>query len=138
MKKFICLLLISIVFFSCEKDDTAAAKEFYLPVDHVSVPDTVSVGQTTTITVTYHKPSSCYIFNGYTTENQNYTRTICVRAIVFNESDCLPTDAGSFYNAPLTFTPAHAGNYTFKFWAGNDAYQQPIYIEHDIVVENNI
>lgn len=138
MKKLICFLLIVLASSACSLDDSGAAQEYFLPVDHVMAPETVNLGETATFTVTYSRPNDCYIFNGFNYQADGNTRTVLVRAIMFDESDCPAYEQESFYDVPLNFTPDHSGTYIFKFWAGNDENEEPIYIEHEVVVANNI
>lgn len=139
MKKFFCFLLFAIALSSCSLEDSGTSKEYYLPVDHVVMAsDVVNLGETLSFTVTYRRPNDCYIFNGYSVEKENLSRTVKVRAVLLNEGDCVQYEQGNLYDVPLNFTPEGSGTFVFRFWAGNDENDEPVYIEKEIEVENNI
>jgi len=134
MRKLLFFFLLAVTIASCSVDDTEKSQEFLLPVEDVMVAETMVMGQTAAIQVKYRRPSDCHVFNGFYIDSDGYNQTISVRALKFNESNCMD-DSATLYDAPLNFIPTVAGTYHFRFWAGPDANGAPTYIEFDSVVE---
>ncbi|RZJ72016.1 hypothetical protein [Flavobacterium sp.] len=133
MKKlFFFLLAITVA--SCSISDEPKSQAYMVQVEDATVPETMILGQMATIQVKYRRPTDCHIFNGFYTESDNFTQTISVRCIKFNESNCID-DSSVVYDVPLNFMPTVAGTYHFKFWTGEDSNGLPTFLEIDSVVE---
>ena len=135
MKKIMFLFLLAFAVNSCSLSDEATSQEALLPIESVEMPQTFTPDSSSTIMVSYRRPTDCHIFNGfhYTTVEDSVT-TIGIRAVVFNQDNCTD-DSGNLYEVPLDFVPTEAGEYRFKFWTGNDAQGQPTFIEHTVEVQ---
>jgi hypothetical protein len=134
MKKLLFFFLLAVTVVSCSVSDEPDSREFMLPVESASVPETLIAGQVNTILVRYRRPTDCHIFNGFYIDSNGYGQTISVRSLKFTEAGCMD-DSAVLYEAPLNFTPNVEGTYYFKFWTGNDTDGSPVYLEFESVVE---
>ncbi|MBF6607829.1 MAG: hypothetical protein ITG00_03725 [Flavobacterium sp.] len=134
MKKFMFLLLLAFAVNACSVDDGVTSVEVLLPVEDVEMPTQYTVDHLSTFMVKYRRPTDCHIFNGFYTETEGNISTIGIKAVKFNQDNCLDDDE-SLYEIPLQWTPTEPGEYMFKFWTGNTVAGEPIFIEHEIVVE---
>ncbi|HEU0136842.1 MAG TPA: hypothetical protein VFQ50_06090 [Flavobacterium sp.] len=134
MKKIMFLFLLAFAVNSCSISEEPKMQEALLPVESVVMPATYIANDVSTIMVSYRRPTDCHIFNGFHYNVENQTSTIGIRAVIFNQDNCTD-DSASVYEAPLEFKPTEAGEYRFKFWTGNDAQGQPLFIEHTVEVQ---
>lgn len=138
MKK---LKLISSLFFimllmSCnpESDEIKYNLEF-LAIESVDLPDTLVLGQTHEIKVTYKKPTSCHVFNAFYYEKNLNIRTIAVNSIVTQRDDCVTLD-NEIEEASINFYVTNNGSYIFKFWQGKDENGEDLFLEIEVPVED--
>ena len=138
MKK---LKLISSLFFimllmSCnpESDEIKYNLEF-LAIESVDLPDTLVLGQTHEIRVTYKKPTSCHVFNAFYYEKNLNIRTIAVNSIVTQRDDCVTLD-NEIEEASINFYVTNNGSYIFKFWQGKDENGEDLFLEIEVPVED--
>ena len=138
MKK---LKLISSLFFimllmSCnpESDEIKYNLEF-LAIESVDLPDTLVLGQTHEIRVTYKKPTSCHVFNAFYYEKNLNIRTIAVNSIVTQRDDCVALD-NEIEEASINFYVTNNGSYIFKFWQGKDENGEDLFLEIEVPVED--
>ena len=128
------LFVLAFAVNSCSLDDEPRSEEAMLPVLSVEMPDTYVADNISTIMVSYKRPTDCHIFNGFLYNVDGNITTIGIKTVVFNQDNCTD-DSANTYEVPMNFTPTEAGEYTFKFWTGNDAQGLPLFIEHTIVVQ---
>lgn len=134
MKKLMFLFLLTIAVISCSTDDGVNSVEVLLPVENVEMPNNYIVDNISTIMIKYRRPTDCHIFNGFYITTEENISQVGIRAVKFDQDNCMDDDA-SLYEVPLHWTPTTTGEYTFKFWTGNDESGEPIFIEHNILVE---
>jgi hypothetical protein len=119
MKKIVIILLFIITSSCSVSDDTPRSHDEFLPIESVSMPDSLLRNQTYTIHLTYNKPSTCHLFKDiYYVVNANDITVAIISEVYPASSDCqeISTEAEASFN----FRPDTIGTYTFKFWEGND------------------
>lgn len=134
MKNLVYLFLLAFAFNSCSHDDTNTSEEVLLPIASVEMPATITVDNLATMMITYNRPTDCHIFNGFYKTVDGSTYTVGISALKFKQQNCMPDDQ-SIYEIPLQWTPTSAGEYTFKFWKGDNSSGIPQFIEYQVVVE---
>jgi hypothetical protein len=120
MKRLILVCVLALSFASCSvnNDDT---NDFYyeiLPVDSVDIPSEFTLGQTYQITVSYYKPSGCYVFNDFYYASELNQRTVAVINTVYPNQTC--TQEAVLTEATFNFMVNSNGTYVFRFWQGED------------------
>lgn len=134
MKKIVLLILIAFAVNSCSINDEPDRDFVLMPVEEVIMPDNYTVGNISPIIIKYRRPTQCHIFDGFYYDIDESTRTVAIRAVKLNQNNCVD-DTESLYEIPLDFKPAVEGNYTFKFWIGEDVNGVDQYLVYDVEVQ---
>ena len=134
MKKIISLLALFFLFNSCTPDSDTYLFEL-LPIQSVDIPTEFTLGQTYPITVHYNLPTSCHYFNTMYYDKNLNVRTIAIESAVAQHNNCVatPNDASTY---TFNFYVTSNGSYIFKFYQGQDANGQNIFLEYEIPVVN--
>ncbi|GAA4802789.1 hypothetical protein [Litoribaculum gwangyangense] len=133
MKKLIAICF-AVLTMSCSVNDDGENYSFeVLPVESVDIPNEFQLGQTYLITVSYFRPSTCYNFKEFYYLKENNERTIAPITYVFDRNDCETLD-DVLVEATFNFIVTSNGSYIFKFWQGEDAEGEPIYLTIEIPV----
>ncbi|MCB0444489.1 MAG: hypothetical protein R2812_10695 [Gelidibacter sp.] len=127
MKRLILVCVLALSFISCSvnNDDT---NDFYyeiLPIDSVDIPSEFTLGQTYQITVSYYKPSGCYVFNDFYYASELNQRTVAVINTVYPNQTC--TQEPVLTEATFNFMVNSNGTYVFRFWQGEDENGNDLY-----------
>ena len=136
MKSFISILSIvfsSCFLFSCLDDETVANVSYhYKQIDSVSIEQINSVHQITEITTYFTRNNACERFTDFEYRIFGNERIVTMITAKFNDVICSEMVVKD--SAILNFRPEARGNYKFRFWAGNDDNNQPIFIEKQIYI----
>ncbi len=136
MKKFIPLiaLLISFSVVSClDENDTNFSFE-PLKIIAVEFPEDIIVNKVNKVSVTYIRPTTCHYFEGFNYEETAVKeRTVTAIASVF-EGSCEEISTDNQVTTTFDFVPSETGEYTFKFWTGEDLDGFNEYLIEDINV----
>lgn len=134
MKKLFFFFLTLILFSGCSVEDNN--EDFYYELARVTnndLPEQFEVGKTYQLTIGYILPSQCSSFAGIDARRAGNSgdqrREIYVAAIgrsrIGNEcNDDVPGTPGS---SRISILIDEEADYTFKFWIGEDASENPIY-----------
>lgn len=135
MKKFLLmLLLVGVVFSSCNSDEPKDRFQLaLLPVQEVVIPDSFELGETYSIKMKYHRPTSCHAFNGVYFDKKLNVRTVAVQTMVFEYDNCIPVAEGELVEASFDFYVTNNGSYFFKFWNGR-LNGEDVFLEYEIPV----
>lgn len=134
MKKVLWLLGIVLVFASCSLDDESTTfTQELVPIVSVETPDTLVLFQKHTFSITYERPTSCHVFDGYSYEKKQDTLYIGVVNDVYVQNNCEPL-TNEEVTTDLNFVPERSGFYVFRFWQGLDEVGDPIYLTKEIPV----
>lgn len=135
MKKFyILLMLFSLILVSCSLDDEPSSAEVMLPVESVTIPQTMELNLEHQIMIKYKRPTTCHLFNGFYYETNGLIRTIAISAVKLNESNCQNAEDEGSYEVAFKFTPTEVEVYHFKFWTGTAEGGVEEYLEYDVEV----
>lgn len=120
---------------SCSTDDSPNFYFDFLAAESVAdVPEVFSVNQTDTIHVSYMRPTNCHGFDGFNVvKNENEREITIITKVVQQESGC-PDIANDMRTAPLVFKPIAAGEVILKFFNGNDADGNPIFLTYNVPI----
>jgi hypothetical protein len=121
---------------SCSPEGDEVRYNFeFLAIESVELPDTLVLGQTHEIKVTYKRPTSCHVFNAFYYEKNLNVRTIAVNSIVTQRNDCVTLD-NVIEEASINFYVTNNGSYIFKFWQGKDENGEDLFLEIEVPVED--
>jgi len=124
---------------ACSIDENKDTTSFFfdaIPIEEVIVPDQFIRGETTEITVSYFRPSSCHSFSGFEFEGFNSERTVAIINVVINDDEDSCEDFGNndLRTESFTFNAGFQNSYTFKFWQGKDPEGNSKFLTKEITV----
>ena len=135
MKKIVFFLVTIFALTSCSLDDEPKSEQVSLPIESVVIPDNWPLNEEGFITLTYRRPTTCHLFNGFNYQyTDEFTRTVSIEAIKLNENNCIDASLES-YDVDLNFKPLKEGLYHFRFWSGIDENGNYTFLEYDIDVQ---
>jgi hypothetical protein len=133
MKKLL-VICITLILASCSVDDDSVDYSFdILPVESVDIPEEFTLGETYPITVSYFKPSSCHTFKEFYYLKNNNERTVAPINYIFEEDNCESLEDELVENT-FNFVVTGNGSYIFKFWQGEDADGEDLYLIIEVPV----
>ena len=139
MKKVLMPFMLIVAcswFISCEVDDDSP--NFYFTALHTieaDVPESFEYGRTYDIDITYQRPNGCTFFEGFDVVQTAMTdRDVVVIGSVLTDENRACTQAVEEVMATLTFNVIYNKDYTFRFYAGDDAEGNPTYLEYTVPV----
>lgn len=140
-KLFFILLYTITLFSSCTPDDSDVSDFHYeiLPITSVDVPEEFTLGETYDITVTYNKPSTCYLFyDFYYQTNSSNERTVAVVNTVLTGDECIDLE-GDIQEQTFNFKVIYnVPSYTFKFWQGKNEAGEDQYIVVEVPTSDTV
>lgn len=135
MKKIILISFLMCSLLSCKiNDDNPNFFYEVLAIENVTIPDTFQFGEIYEITLSYTKPSDCYIFNNLLYESNLNQRDIAVIAAVFPDENCNETPIEEEFT--FNFKVTSNDTYTFRFWTGLDENDMDTYLIVEVPVED--
>ncbi|MUP43308.1 membrane lipoprotein lipid attachment site-containing protein [Christiangramia aestuarii] len=142
MKKIVLILLAVVGLSSCSiNDDETPNIEYELAeITANDLPDEFEMGKTYTVTVTYLLPSQCNTFAGIDARRAGNTgperRQIFIAAVsrFVNSTECDAQTSGNSGTSTFTITVDENEDYTFYFWTGTNAADEPLYDEVTVPV----
>lgn len=131
---FIAGFLGSIFLIGCVGDDNNFFQTSLVsPILNANVPDTMVVGETYTLEITYQKESNCHAFSNFEAVNEGDS-LYYVRAItIFTQSSNCNQDAEGVLRE-VDFTNNFESNFTFKFLQERDSTGSFNYLDKNVVV----
>jgi len=137
MKKMFLLIFLVAVGFSvdsCKKDDGATIEFHALQISNAQVPESFSLNGTYEIKVTYSIPDGCTNFEGFDVAPKD-TTTREVVAIGWRALEEQCTQVVTDREESFFFNVVHDQPYLFKFWQGQDANGDPLFLEIEVPVD---
>ncbi|WP_136482234.1 hypothetical protein [Cognatitamlana onchidii] len=138
MKQFISLFLIGFLIFGCSTDDSNDHEYHleYVNVVSAELPDEFVYGNTYRIKVTIELPNSCYYFyNQYDYFYEETSRIIYPIAHVDDGVPCTLNIRETTFSIPVQALQSKP--YIFKFYQGEDADGQDIFLTIEVPVIKN-
>ena len=142
MKKFKYLLImivaLSVTLSSCSDDDDYHDYHLeYVGTKSADVPDEFIYGQTYRINVTIELPNSCYFYyNQYEYFYEGTSRLIYPIAHVDDGVPCTPNITETTFSIPVQVLQEEP--YIFKFYQGEDADGQDIFLTIEVPVVQSL
>ena len=140
MRNLTVFILISLLLMSCSDDDKI--NSFFLetvPVENVTIPESFVSGETTVISYTYLRPTTCHIFNDlYYTIDGNQRTVVVINRVFEDEGNgnfCTDLE-DEIITRTFNFKVINdiGTAYTFRFWKGEDENGEDIYLTVDVPV----
>lgn len=118
--RLLVVLVFGLTLSSCSLDDDSPNFHFEaLKITEVDLPESFVYGERYEFGITYVKPSSCYIFDGFDYNHTgNLERTVAAIAAVYDDRAC--TQEETTEEATLKFEVRYKGTYTFRFYTGKN------------------
>ena len=136
MKSFnwIWVVMIGGIFFtSCLDDEPILQVDYaYAPTDSIQIGEIRPAREVTEIRTYFTRNSECETFFDYDYQISGNERTVSIVISDLQVDDCL--EISQVEENTLQFKPETSGTYTFRFWAGNDANDEPIFIIREIEI----
>mgnify|MGYP001040363477 CR=1 FL=1 len=128
------VLIISLIFSSCDiGEDSDFQTSQVSRILNANVPDTMFVGQTYTLDITYQKDSDCHTFSNLDYVNQGDS-LIFVRAVtIFRQRADCNQEAESVLEE-IDFSNEQTSDFTFKFLQDVNSEGEIIYIDKEVTV----
>ena len=134
MKKLFLFSFILSSLWSCSLgDDTDSFNYEFVPIESVSIADTLVLGAVHTIVYSYNRPSTCHNFHDLYYVSEDNERTVAVINTVFDNANCEPLE-DNLIEKTFNFKPLNTGTYIFKFWQGLDENDEDQYLVYEIPV----
>lgn len=140
MKKLVPALALVLIFFSCSIDDGPETTFTYdlVPVDSVSMPDTLIFKHKYTFDVVYERPTSCHAFAGFDYLRDGNERTVGVICAVYGQSGNKGEGCEALVEetalAKMDFRAERNDYYIFKFWQGENEKGESVFLTDTIPV----
>lgn len=135
-KKIVLSIILLVSFISCtpESDNPKYHYEL-LKIESVILPDTLILGETHEIKMSYYRPTTCHVQDGFYYDKNLNIRTIALQSLVTERNDCT-TLTDDLEEAILNFYVTNNGSYIFKFWQGTDSNGEDIFLEIEVPVQD--
>jgi hypothetical protein len=139
MKKILFLLCLIVLSAACalDEDNNQQFHVEFIPVESVDLPQNMSPGHEYEVTVNFRRPNDCYYFDGFYYQASDHIRTVAVQALYIEDANCSPItselpDSESFIlKCPENYA---FDTYLFKFYQGEDAAGNQIYLEREVPI----
>ena len=121
---------------SCSVDDEPQPPNLNLeavPIESVTVPEYFEQGQTYQIDLNYIQPTNCYAFYDIYYVKEDNIRTIAIINTVYDSDTCEAINLEQ--EQSFNFIVTNEETYIFKFWQGEDANGENIYLTMEIPVQ---
>lgn len=136
MKNFkwiVALMLAGLFVTSCLDDEPTLNVDYvYAPIDSIMIGEIHPAREVTEIRTYFTRNSECEAFFDYDYQIVGNERTVSIIVSDLQNENCL--DISEADSQTLQFRPESAGDYTFRFWAGNDENDEPIFIVQEITI----
>jgi hypothetical protein len=136
MKKFLLIFAITSIFLGCSTSVDDNYPNFHLellPVESAVFPTQFIKNQVYEIPISYVRPTTCYIFEGFNYDKNLNTRTIAIQTSVLEQSNCT-TPIQNPIQEILKFKATTETSYIFKLWKGKDAAGANVFQEITVPV----
>lgn len=127
-------VLLSFAINSCNTDDDASFQFVALEIVAADVPESFSLNGKYEITVTYVKPDNCTHIEGFDVVRRDTT----IREVVAIGSNYISQEcdqAATELKKSFIFEVLYDQPYLFRFWTGEDADGEPLFLDIEVPVE---
>ncbi len=138
MKRIFNIVFLGVLILTsqgCELDDDQNFHFVSLRIIEAELPESFELNRIHTIQVTYERPNGCIFFEGFDVFPEgNTTRNVVAIGSEINDGDTACTQAIEEVEASFQFEVLFTETYTFRFYNGDDAGGNPIYLEYEVQV----
>ncbi|MDQ7916648.1 hypothetical protein RBU60_03600 [Mesonia sp. MT50] len=137
MKNFTLFLLLLVMFTSCSSDDINDIDFTYelMPVSLVDIPDTLTYGEDSFITLSYLRPSTCHAFAGFNLiENEHEIKLSILNTVIQNGSNCEDLENVTA-SEMFEFHVEREDYYIFKIYEGLDQEGNEVYLTKEVMIQ---
>lgn len=133
MKKLITALTV-LILTSCSLEEQQPSLHLEpVSIQSVSLPEYFEQGQTYQIDLNYIQPTNCYAFYDIYYVKEDNIRTIAIINSVYDNDTC--EDSNLEIEKSFNFIVTDQEDYIFKFWQGEDANGEGVYLTMEIPVQ---
>ncbi len=138
MKKtflLLCPLIVSLTFSSCDLEDDGPNFHFVpLRIESVEMPESFDLNETYEINVTYTIPDGCTYYEGFDVvkEETSTRKVVAVGAQRTDQEVC--TEVVREEMASFNFVVLYDQIYLFRFYQGEDANGEQLFLEVEVPV----
>ena len=106
-----------------------------MPVSLADIPDTLTYGEDSFITLSYLRPSTCHAFAGFNViENEQEIKLSILNTVVQNGSNCEDLDNVTA-NETFEFLVEREDYYIFKIYEGLDEEGNEVYLTKEVMIQ---
>lgn len=138
-KKITFLLpLLFILFFACSSDDDPVNEPVAyekVPILRTDLPQELIAGKTTTVRITYSRPTRCHKFSDVQLEELKGEFYFAIVTAYDPDEDCEREDLTASTTIDITAEPVDF--YIFNFWQGQNAQGEDVYLTVKVPVRTN-
>lgn len=135
---FAVLFLGAFILSGCDIESEGANFTFVtLRIIEAEVPESFNINEIHDIQVIFERPNACTFFEGFddTRVNETSIDVVAIGTEFIGEAPC--TQAVEEVVANFQFQVVYSGPYTFRFYNGNDADGNPVYLEYVVEVNSD-
>lgn len=137
MKNFTLFFLLLVIITSCSNDDINDIDFNYelMPVSSVSIPDTLTYGEDSFLSLSYLRPSTCHAFAGFNLiENEQEIKLSILNTVVQNGSNCEDLE-NMTATETFEFAVEREDYYIFKIYQGLDEEGNEVYLTKEVMIQ---
>jgi len=137
MKNFTLFILLLVTLTSCSVDDIDDVDFTYelMPISAASIPDTLTYGEDSAISLSYLRPSTCHAFAGFNViENEQEIKLSILNTVIQNGSNCENLDNVTA-SETFEFLVEREDYYVFKIFEGLDEEGNELYLTKEVMVQ---
>lgn len=135
---FMALTVLAGLTVSCALDEPDPNfNAAFLPVVSVDVPQSMQPGHRYSFKLYYNRPSECYYYNGFSTQQNGNDFKVAVSSIVLENNNCEPLLHTEAEVAVFDFECPQSSfqEFTFHFYSGQSATGEDQYVDVTVPVE---
>ncbi|MDT0294765.1 hypothetical protein ACFQ3R_03605 [Mesonia ostreae] len=137
MKNFTLFIILLVTLASCSSDDIDDVDFTYelMPISMANIPDTLTYGENSIITLDYLRPSTCHAFAGFNViENEQEITLSILNTVVQNGSNCENLDNVTA-SENFEFLVEREDYYIFKIYEGIDEEGNEVYLTKEVMIQ---
>lgn len=135
LKSVVGCIIIGMTIISCLDDEPVSNVNYkYSEIDSIQIGEINPARSVTEIKTFFTRNNSCETFFDYDYQISGNERSVSIITadVVNNVTNCADISEGVAHT--LLFKPDVSGTYTFRFWAGNDENEEPIFIVKELEI----
>jgi len=137
MKKYILIIVVVLINYSCSLDDGGSnTSHQLLPIESIELPDEFVLNQQYYIDFTFIRPTNCHAYEGLFLKAENEVRVVAVQSVVYSGATCEELTEDNIVSKTFVFDVMYDQTYVFRIWKGIDSSGEEVYEEIEVPVVN--